>query len=82
MPIPWPTVQNIEDYLQHVEELVISTVSAASPDMPSVKQAFERLWEDIGRFGPWESLPALPEIKMPNLGAFEVPPPPPPPPAT
>ena len=81
MPVPWPTVQNIEDFLQDVEDLVVSSVSTATADMPSMKQAFQRLWEDIDRFGPWRSLPSLPDIKMPNLGAFEVPPPPPPPPA-
>lgn len=81
MPVPWPTVQNIEDYLQYVEEVVVSSVSSATADMPSIRQTFQRLWEDIDRFGPWQSLPALPDIKMPILGAFEVPPPPPPPPA-
>ena len=80
MSVPWPTVENIEDFLQHVEEVVVTTVSSATADMPSVREAIQRLWEDIDRFGPWQSLPPLPEIKIPNLGSFEVPPPPPPPP--
>lgn len=80
MPVPLPTVQNIEDFLQQVEEYVVDTVHSAAPNMPSVRQAFEKLWEDINRFGPWQSLPPLPDIRMPSLGAFEVPPPPPPPP--
>ena len=74
-----PTVENIESYLQHVEEVVITSVSQVAPDMPSAKQVCQRLQEEIARF--WtQSLPQLPEIKMPNLGPFEVPPPPPPPP--
>lgn len=80
MPVPLPTVQNIEDFLQQVEEYVVDTVHSAAPSMPSVRQAFEKLWEDINRFGPWQSLPPLPDLRMPSLGAFEVPPPPPPPP--
>lgn len=72
-----PSVENIEEYLQHVEEVVITTVSAATPDLPNVRYAFQRLQEDLARFWP-QSLPPLPDIKMPGLGAFEVPPPPPP----
>ena len=74
-----PTVENIEAYLQHVEEIVVASISQAAPDMPSVKQVFQRLHEDIARFWP-QSLSQLPDIKLPNLGPFEVPPPPPPPP--
>lgn len=74
-----PTVENIEAYLQHVEEVVVTTVSQATPDMQSVKQVAQRLQEDLARFWP-SSLPQLPEIKLGNLGPFEVPPPPPPPP--
>lgn len=77
MPIVLPTVENIEEYLQHVEQLVITTVSSAAPDLPNVRNAFQRLQEDLARFWP-QALPPLPDIKMPNLGAFEVPPPPPP----
>ena len=74
-----PTVENIEAYLQHVEELVVTSLSAAAPDMPSVQQALQRLQDDLARFWP-SSLPQLPEIKLGSLGPFEVPPPPPPPP--
>lgn len=74
-----PSVENIEAYLQHVEEVVITSVSQVAPDMPSMKQVVQRLQEDVARFWP-QSLPQLPEIKMPNLGPYEVPPPPPPPP--
>ncbi|THG99826.1 hypothetical protein EW026_g2587 [Hermanssonia centrifuga] len=80
MPVPLPTVENIEEYLQHVEEVVVATVIAAAPDLPNVKQAFQNFWEDINRFGPWKSMPSFPEMKKATLGAFEVPPPPPPPP--
>lgn len=80
MPIVLPTVENIEEYLQHVEQIVITTVSSVAPDLPNVRYAFERLHEDLARFWP-QSLPHLPDIKMPSLGAFEVPPPPPPLPA-
>ncbi|GJE96429.1 hypothetical protein PsYK624_126260 [Phanerochaete sordida] len=74
-----PTVENIEAYLQHVEEVVVTTVSQATPNMQSVQQVVTRLQEDLARFWP-SSLPQLPEIKIGNLGPFEVPPPPPPPP--
>ncbi|CCM04418.1 uncharacterized protein FIBRA_06595 [Fibroporia radiculosa] len=73
------TVEQIEDYLQSVEELLFSSLQAATPDLPRVNEAIHRLWEDISRFGP-QSLPALPDLHIPGLGAFEVPPPPPPPP--
>ncbi|EKM55038.1 uncharacterized protein PHACADRAFT_255364 [Phanerochaete carnosa HHB-10118-sp] len=74
-----PTVENIEAYLQYVEEVVVSAVSQTAPDMQSVRQVMQRLQEDLARFWP-SSLPQLPEIKLGNLGPFEVPPPPPPPP--
>ena len=74
-----PSVENIEAYLQQVEQVVVNSVSQVAPEMPSVKQVFERFQDDLARFWP-QSLPQLPEIKLPNLGQFEVPPPPPPPP--
>lgn len=52
---------------------------SATPDLPNVREAVHRLWLDVSRFGP-QSLPSLPDIHVPGLGAFEVPPPPPPPP--
>lgn len=62
-----------------LEELLFSSLQAATPDLPRVNEAIHRLWEDVSRFGP-QSLPPLPDLHIPGLGAFEVPPPPPPPP--
>ena len=77
MPSLFPTADTIEEHIQHVEEVIINTISNSAPDMDSVRYVFHRLQDDLARFWP-QSLPPLPEIKMPNLGAFEVPPPPPP----
>ncbi|CAL1705225.1 unnamed protein product [Somion occarium] len=79
MPYIIPTVEQIEDYLESLEELLFSSLSAATPDLPNVRQAIQRLWEDVSRYGP-QALPPLPDLHIPGLGAFEVPPPPPPPP--
>ncbi|OCH85708.1 hypothetical protein OBBRIDRAFT_762634, partial [Obba rivulosa] len=79
MPTVVPTLEQIEDYLESLEELIFSSLSAATPDMPRVSEAIQRLWEDVLRFGP-QSLPSLNDIHLPGLGTFEVPPPPPPPP--
>ncbi|KAH9928225.1 uncharacterized protein B0H18DRAFT_1159102 [Fomitopsis serialis] len=79
MPGLLPTVEQIEDYMQSIEELLFSSLQAATPDLPRVNEAIHRLWEDVSRFGP-QSLPPLPDLHIPGLGAFEVPPPPPPPP--
>ncbi|KAI0748697.1 hypothetical protein C8Q80DRAFT_1173172 [Daedaleopsis nitida] len=70
-----PTVEQIEDYLESVEELIISSLSAATPDLPRVSEAIHRLWQDVLRHSP-QAVPA----SLKGLGAFEVPPPPPPPP--
>lgn len=43
--------------------------------MPNIQEALNRLWADVSRFGP-----TIPEIRLPVLGDFEIPPPPPPPP--
>ncbi len=77
MPFVLPTVDNIEEHLQHVEEVIVNAISTSAPDMETVRNVYQRLQDDLARFWP-QSLPPLPEIKMPNLGAFEVPPPPPP----
>ncbi|TCD66178.1 hypothetical protein EIP91_001671 [Steccherinum ochraceum] len=74
-----PSIEQVEDYLQSVEELFFASLSAATPDLPNVRQAIQRLWEDVLRHGP-QALPSLPDLHIPGLGAFEVPPPPPPPP--
>lgn len=72
-----PSVDQVTEYFHSAEKYVVSTVSAASPELPNVREALNRLWEDVSRFGP----PTLAEIKskMPVLGDFELPPPPPPP---
>ncbi|KAI0340063.1 hypothetical protein BDW22DRAFT_1421839 [Trametopsis cervina] len=77
MPLALPTAENVEEQIQYVEEVIFSTIHTVTADLPNVKYAFQRLQEDLARFWP-QSLPPLPEIKMPSLGAFEVPPPPPP----
>ncbi|KAI9061481.1 hypothetical protein FKP32DRAFT_1631088 [Trametes sanguinea] len=74
MPFVLPTIEQIENYLHDVEELVINSFSAATPDLPRVTEAINRLWQDVLRHSPQ----AMPGLK--GLGAFEVPPPPPPPP--
>ncbi|CDO77931.1 hypothetical protein BN946_scf184679.g10 [Trametes cinnabarina] len=74
MPFVLPTIEQIENYLHDVEELVVSSLSAATPDLPRVTEAINRLWQDVLRHSPQ----AMPGLK--GLGAFEVPPPPPPPP--
>jgi hypothetical protein len=65
----------MEEYLESIEDFLFS----ATPDLPNVREAVHRLWLDVSRFGP-QNLPSLPDIHVPGLGAFEVPPPPPPPP--
>ena len=75
MPLVLPTIEQIEDYLESVEELVVSSLSAATPDLPKVSEAINRLWQDVLRHSP-QAVPA----SLKGLGAFEVPPPPPPPP--
>ncbi|KAI0820215.1 hypothetical protein BC628DRAFT_1423141 [Trametes gibbosa] len=74
MPLVLPTIDQIEDYLQQVEDLVLSSLSSASPDLSRVSEAVNRLWQDVLRHSPQ----VMPPLK--GLGAFEVPPPPPPPP--
>lgn len=79
MPAVVATIDQIESYLDSMEELFFASLSAATPDLPNVRQAIQRLWEDVLRHGP-QALPSLPDLHIPGLGAFEVPPPPPPPP--
>ncbi|KAJ2927731.1 hypothetical protein H1R20_g9360, partial [Candolleomyces eurysporus] len=68
----------IEEYLHSVEEYLYSSVSAITHGLPDVHEVANRLWIDISRYGP--GLPAFPEVSIPSLGDFQVPPPPPPPP--
>ncbi|KAG7089696.1 hypothetical protein E1B28_011351 [Marasmius oreades] len=69
-------MDKIEEYLESLEELIYSSLDAASPGY--IRETINQLWIDITRYGP--SLPNMPEIRLPGLGDFEVPPPPPPPP--
>ncbi|KAL0061040.1 hypothetical protein AAF712_012161 [Marasmius tenuissimus] len=69
-------MDKIEGYLESLEELIYSSLDAASPG--AIRETINQIWVDITRYGP--SLPNIPEVRLPGLGAFEVPPPPPPPP--
>ena len=71
----FPSIQQIEDILKSLEDIVYDSLSAAIPNLPGVRETFDRLWDDVSRFGP-----NLPDIHVPSLGDFHVPPPPPPPP--
>ncbi|KAF8077767.1 hypothetical protein FPV67DRAFT_1557226 [Lyophyllum atratum] len=72
------TVEKIEEYLESVEEYFFSSLAAATTDLPNVHEAVNRLWVDISRYGP--GMPSFPEVHLPALGDFQVPPPPPSPP--
>ena len=74
-----PTRDQIEDYIESIEEYVSTSFTTVAPDIQAITDAINRLWFDITRFGPPE-LPSLQDI--PGLGNFEIPPPrplPPPP---
>ena len=71
----FPSTQRIEEVLESLEGIVYASLSAATPDLPGLQETFNRLWDDVSRFGP-----NLPDIHVPSLGDFHVPPPPPPPP--
>ena len=75
----FPSIQQIEDVLESLEDIVYVSLSAATPDLPGVRETFNRLWDDVSRFGP--NLPDI-HVRVPSLGDFHVPPPPPPPPPT
>ncbi|KAG6334766.1 hypothetical protein ID866_4318 [Astraeus odoratus] len=74
-----PTIEEVEQYFENVERIVAESLTVASFDLPNIREAINRLWVDISRYGP-PGIPPLPEIHVGGLGAFEVPPPPPPPP--
>ena len=73
----FPSIQQIEEVLESLEDVVYASLSAATPDLPGVRETFDRLWDDVSRFGP--NLPDI-HVRVPSLGDFHVPPPPPPPP--
>ena len=73
----FPSIQRIEEVLESLEDVVYASLSAATPDIPGVRETFDRLWDDVSRFGP--NLPDI-HVRVPSLGDFHVPPPPPPPP--
>ncbi|KAF8965227.1 hypothetical protein BDZ97DRAFT_1699675 [Flammula alnicola] len=73
-----PSLDNIEEYLASVEEYFYSSVSVVTHSLPDVHEVVNQLWVDIARYGP--GMPAFPEVHVPTLGDFQVPPPPPPPP--
>lgn len=72
-----PTMEEIEDYMESLEELFFTSLSAATPDLPHIREAVYRLWEDVSRYGP-SGLPSIPEIHIPVLRDLQIPPPPPP----
>ncbi|KAF5330387.1 hypothetical protein D9619_005467 [Psilocybe cf. subviscida] len=71
-----PSLDNIEDYLASVEEYVHTSVAIVRHSLPDVHEAVNQLWVDISRYGP--GLPAFPDMQIPALGDFPVPPQPPP----
>lgn len=71
-----PTREQLDEYVNQVEMYVASSFASVTPDIPAISDAIHRLWLDLSRFGP----PELPELRIPGLGAFEMPAPPPPPP--
>ncbi|KAF8163410.1 hypothetical protein B0H34DRAFT_764941 [Crassisporium funariophilum] len=76
-----PSLDNVEEYLASVEEYFYASLSAVTHSLPDVHEAVNQLWVDISRYGP--GMPAFPEVRIPTLGDFQVPPqPPPPPPST
>ncbi|KAG5645080.1 hypothetical protein DXG03_007170 [Asterophora parasitica] len=72
------TLDKVEEYLESLEEYFFSSLAAATTDLPNIHEAVNRLWIDIARYGP--GMPSFPEMHLPALGDFQVPPPPPPPP--
>ena len=66
-----PSREQIEEYLNELDEWAWRTLQSAAADVPSLNAIANRIWTDIGRFGP---------PQLPGLGVFEIPPSPPPPP--
>ncbi|EMD30874.1 hypothetical protein CERSUDRAFT_100922 [Gelatoporia subvermispora B] len=51
MPVVVTAVEQIANYTHPPEELIFS-LSAATPDMPRIRETISLLWEDMLRFGP------------------------------
>jgi hypothetical protein len=68
-----PSREQIEEYLNELDEWAWRTLQTAAADIPSLDAIANRIWADLGRFGP-------PQIQIPGLGVFDIPPNPPPPP--
>ncbi len=71
-----PFLESIQERIESAEDYVYVSLSSVKAEMPNIQEALNRLWADVSRFGP-----AIPEIRLPVLGDFEIPPPPPPPPS-
>lgn len=70
-----PVLESIQERIESAEDYVYVSLSSVKEGMPNIQEALNRLWADVSRFGP-----TIPEIRIPVLGDFEIPPPPPPPP--
>ncbi|KAI0028510.1 hypothetical protein K488DRAFT_80634 [Vararia minispora EC-137] len=70
-----PSTDDFYRVVEQVENYVSISVSAAADEIPHIGEHIQRLWADVTRYGP-----KIPDIHLPSLGDFEVPPPPPPPP--
>jgi hypothetical protein len=67
-----PSREQIEEYLNELDEWAWRTLQSAAADIPNLHTVANRIWADLGRFGP-------PQIPIPGLGVFDIPPPSPPP---
>ena len=70
-----PSTDDVQYYVERVENYVYASATAVANEVPHIGESVKRLWTDVTRYGP-----KLPDIKLPGLGEFEIPPPPPPPP--
>ncbi|KAF8643847.1 hypothetical protein AX16_008864 [Volvariella volvacea WC 439] len=70
------TIEKVEEYLESLEQYFLSSLATVSNEVPNIHEAVNRLWVDISRYGP--GMPAFPQVHIPVLGDFQVPPPPPP----
>lgn len=68
---PMGTLEKMEEYIHSFEELIVSSWSSA--ELPNVSETVNQLWLDITRYGP--SMPNMPNVHIPGLGDFEIPPP-------